>query len=65
MCFIEKMNCIRIHERDDSFLDPVRTSGQVGYWGASTLHLVVSEPRFRRFYKMIIEIVCDMHCICI
>ena len=27
--------------------------------------LVVSEPRFRRFYKMIFEIVYDMHCICI
>ena len=27
--------------------------------------LVVSEPRFRRFYKMIFEIVYDIHCICI
>ena len=27
--------------------------------------LVVSEPRFRRFYKMIFETVYDMHCICI
>ena len=27
--------------------------------------LVISEPRFRRFYKMIFEIVYDMHCICI
>ena len=25
--------------------------------------LVVLEPRFRRFYKKIFEIVCDMHCI--
>ena len=36
------------------------------------LHLVVSEPRFRRFYKMILklfvndfEIFFNMHCICI
>ena len=27
--------------------------------------LVVSKSRFRRFYKMIFEIVCSMHCICI
>ena len=27
--------------------------------------LVVSESRFWWFYKMIFEIVCDMHCICI
>ena len=27
--------------------------------------LVVLEPWFRRFYKMIFEIVYDMHCICI
>ena len=33
---------------------------------AGTRHiLVVSEPRFRRFYKMIFEIAYDMHCICI
>ena len=39
--------------------------------GVSTLK-VVSEPRFRRFYKMILkfffndfEIVYNMHCICI
>ena len=27
--------------------------------------LVLSEPKFRRFYKMIFEIVYDIHCICI
>ena len=27
--------------------------------------LVVSKPRFRRFYKMIFKTVYDMHCICI
>ena len=39
-------------------------SGRVGYGGVGRNILVVSEPRFRRFYKMIFEIVCDMHCIC-
>ena len=65
MCFIEKMNCIRIRKREDRITDPVCTLGRVKYWGASSSHLVVSEPRFRWFYKMIFEIVCDMHCICI
>ena len=27
--------------------------------------LVVSEPKFRLFYKIIFEIVYDIHCICI
>ena len=27
------------------------------------IFILVSEPRFRRFYKLIFEIVCDMHCI--
>ena len=65
MCFIEKKNCIRILKIEDRVLDPVRTPCRVGYWGASSSHLVVSEPRFMQFYKMIFEIVCDMHCICI
>ena len=34
---------------------------RVGYGGAT--YLVVSEPRFRLLYKMIFEIVSDMHCI--
>ena len=29
MCFIEKMNCIRIREREDGVMDPVRTLGRV------------------------------------
>ena len=28
-------------------------------------YLVVSKPGFKLFYKMIFEIVCDVHCICI
>ena len=65
MCFIEKMNCIMICKREDRIPDLVRTPGQVGYWGTSFSHLVVSKPRFRRLYKMIFEIVCDVHCVCI
>ena len=38
---------------------------QVGY-GCAGCHIsILSKPRFRRFYKMIFEIVYDMHCICI
>ena len=59
MCFIEKRNCIRIRKRKDCVSDPVHTFGRVGYWGASIPDiLVVSEPRFRLFYKMIFEIFC-------
>ena len=35
MCFIEKMNCIRIRKRKDRVSDPVRIPGRVGYGGAS------------------------------
>ena len=38
--------------------------GRVKYGGAVRHILVVLVPRYRRFYKMIFEIVCDMHCIC-
>ena len=63
MCFIEKMNCIWIRKREDCVSDPIRTSGQVGSsTGVRALtHLVVSKPRFRQSYKIIFEIVCDMH----
>ena len=45
----------------------------MGWVGKGVLHFIlVSEPRFRRFYKMILkifvndfEIVYNMHCICI
>ena len=48
MCFIEKMNYIRICKGKDRVLDPVRTPGRVGYGGASIFDiLVVLEPRFR------------------
>ena len=30
MCFIEKMNCIRIRKKEDHFPDPVHTLGRVG-----------------------------------
>ena len=33
-----------------------------GMAARATTFLVVSEPRFRQFYKMIFEIVYDMHC---
>ena len=36
MCFIEKMNCIKIRKREYCVPDPVRTPGRVGYWGVST-----------------------------
>ena len=52
-----------------SFSDSVRIR-QSGRAGNGVLHLVVSEPRFRWFYKIILkffvndfEIVYDMHCI--
>ena len=30
MCFMEKMNCIRIRKREDHVSDPLCTSGRVG-----------------------------------
>ena len=30
MCFIEKMNCIRIRKKEDHVPDPVRPPGRVG-----------------------------------
>ena len=45
---------------------------QLGWAGNGVVHLVVSEPRFRRFYKMILKLFVndfenfyDIHCICI
>ena len=31
MCFIEKMNCIRIRKGEDRVSDLIRTPGQIGY----------------------------------
>ena len=62
MCFIEKMNCIRIRKREDHIPDPVRSLGLVKYGGVSSSHLVVLVQRFRRFYKIIFKIFCYMHC---
>ena len=42
MCFIEKMNCIRIRKREDRVLDPVRTLSRVGYWGTSSSQKVTA-----------------------
>ena len=42
MCFIEKNNCIRIRKKYDSVPDPVRTLGQVWYWGASSSQFMCS-----------------------
>ena len=36
MCFIEKMNCIWIHKKEDRTPDPVLTLGQVWYESASS-----------------------------
>ena len=71
---IWKSNCIWIIQNDSKkkkkSKDRVSGSGfslRVGFGTATraVTFLVVSEPRFRRFYKMIFEIVYDMHCICI
>ena len=67
-----KNNCIWIIRNDSKKKseDCVPGSGFDLLVGSSTAmravtFLVVSEPRFRRFYKMNFEIVYDMYCICI
>ena len=41
MCFIEKMNCIKIRKKEDCVLDPVRTPSQVkSGTGARTPHIL-------------------------
>ena len=47
MCFIEKMNCIRIRKREDRVPDPIRTPGRVGYWGASSSHKSFDQTKYR------------------
>ena len=40
MCFIEKINCIRIRKREDRIPDPIRTPGRIGYWGSSSSRIM-------------------------
>ena len=42
MCFIEKMNCIRICKREDRVSDSVCTPNRVGYWGMSSSQKVTT-----------------------
>ena len=56
--------CVLQIDRFSGLRPGVRSSLRGRVRGGVTFSLV-SEPRFRRFYKLIFEIVCDMHCICI
>ena len=57
MCFTDKrkMNWI---QKEDHVPDPVRPPSRVrsGTVAQAVTFLVVSEPRFRRFYKMILKL---------
>ena len=54
MCFTDKIkrNCIR---KEDRIPDLVQPPGQIRYDGAGRHIFVVSEPKFRWFYKMILN----------
>ena len=40
MCFIEKINCIKIRKREDRVPDPVRPLGWIKYWGKIPIELI-------------------------